>query len=618
MPRLTDYTGTAELGLGSSPQIPVSTTKDLTAIQQAGRDAMIIVVENQRKLFDQKVKDHEELLKLLSDGSYKVNDHLAQDLPILEKGWDEMKAAWLELGEKGFNNNKAFSKYKNAKREADLNNVQAQARFIANSKYDADIAAANTEEKRNAIRAKKEKYLNNFNSDYDPYVEAITLDHPALDTFIKEGALIQKGGVMSDAQLAQHKLTTKTTTGKDGKQVTQIINTVTNKPATQKEIDAARRTSEGGLSLYDTIPGKYYDYNKMLTNAADATHDPRMRDQMRIFVDDFLLKDIKPVNLKIILDDANRRYKQYNEQRGFSVGYEGYLHPLDIIQDPNTKAKSFIENVTDKEGNKSQRLLRTEEAAARMALAGISGDYVEKDQKVFNKDVAAHLIAKQKADADELYKKLMAGAAGTKARAYADNIRQQMKFRKTEQEQDDFLNEMYKRNLLQQPSLIGGVGSSYSPIKSENSLPIFTIEGNMVKQLQPIGATPKYADDAYDASNVLKPGAKPLYYEGGHFEPIYQLDGKNISKDQMAFDYSVFKNRYKGDNGEKWKGSFDDYLKEAVNKGLYMVMLKGANGTVDEDLSRAAQRIISNTRTKKGQTEIFEDIPLDEQIPDQQ
>jgi len=42
------------IGSGSNPQIPVSTTKDLTAIQQAGRDATIMNVEQQRQLFNQK------------------------------------------------------------------------------------------------------------------------------------------------------------------------------------------------------------------------------------------------------------------------------------------------------------------------------------------------------------------------------------------------------------------------------------------------------------------------------------------------------------------------------------------------------------------------------------
>jgi hypothetical protein len=180
-----------------------------------------------------------------------------------------------------------------------------------------------------------------------------------------------------------------------------------------------------------------------------------------------------------------------------------------------------------------------------------------------------------------------------------------MKLRKSADDQDEFLNEVYTRNLLQQPTLIqsGEKRNSFylAPIKAENSLPVFTISGNKAIQLQPIGATAKTNKGKFQ------------YWEGGHYEPQYLINNKPLKQDEISAAYDNFKKQA----GSNWKGGINDWIKEAVKSGLMDFSLKGANGTTDKYLSNAAQRIISNTTTKKGQEGVFSDAPpLDDQIPD--
>jgi hypothetical protein len=212
----------------------------------------------------------------------------------------------------------------------------------------------------------------------------------------------------------------------------------------------------------------------------------------------------------------------------------------------------------------------------------------------------------------------MAANAATRAAAYASNIRQQMKLRGTDAEKDQYLDDMWRRNLAQQPSLIGkDVGSNYTKIDAQKSLPVYTLENGTVKQLIPIDGEPVYPNGT---SKPTKSTDKPLYYKGGHYEPVYRYSEAghttDVSKDQMAADYYQFKQTWKKLNKAEWPGDFDSFVKQAVQNNKYNVILKGANGSADEQLSRAAQRIISNKDTKKFQEGVFSNEYNDEQIPD--
>lgn len=336
-----------------------------------------------------------------------------------------------------------------------------------------------------------------------------------------------------------------------------------------------------------------FDYGKTLdANTDNFLNDANKRYDQQQLMD--ALQSLDPKSFTENIKAINSRIQEYNKLKGLIPGKEGYVDDVKFEVDPQTRKAMIQEKAPD---------FAAKYTLSRQKPFGAS-------ETVFDDKMGTFLVNKQKADTDAFYKHAMAGIAATKARAYAENIKQQMALRKGQQEKDEFLDELWTRNFTNQSSLIeskGGDKFHLKDINAEESLPIYTIENGAAKQLIPIGATPVY-DDAKK---------KILYYEGGHFRPQYMMNDREIPAQDITGIYENMKKQ----QGDKWSGSFDDFLKMAVKNGKLRVTLKGANGTSDEELSRAAQQLISNKGTKKGQTGVFDDnqdVPQDEQIQDNQ
>jgi len=69
----------------------------------------------------------------------------------------------------------------------------------------------------------------------------------------------------------------------------------------------------------------------------------------------------------------------------------------------------------------------------------------------------------------------------------------------------------------------------------------------------------------------------------------------------LADNYNDFKKAA----GKNWQGSMQDYIKEAIQQDLLDVKLIGENGATDKQISKAAQKAISNKVTKKDQEGVF-------------
>ncbi len=133
--------------------------------------------------------------------------------------------------------------------------------------------------------------------------------------------------------------------------------------------------------------------------------------------------------------------------------------------------------------------------------AALIGNSFKEAQTVtaYNKDRADAYKIKAGADAltlkaktDAIYKGALGSSALKKANAYASKMSAQVKGMKKEEDKDALLDELYKRNLLNQSSLVTGVGGGkvvLSKVMAQKSLPMFTIDGKTVKQLAPINST---------------------------------------------------------------------------------------------------------------------------------
>lgn len=298
------------------------------------------------------------------------------------------------------------------------------------------------------------------------------------------------------------------------------------------------------------------------------------------------LQDYDPIELGKTLSSIDNQIVRYNKERGFTKDSPGFVQPVRrtlvggrvVIEEPKA------------------------EFVAKYALAN-QPQFVTKTNK-FNKEVGSYLVAKERANTDAVYKRIMAGNAGQRTRAYVDNVKSQIAARKKPEDQEEFMDEMYNRNLLNQDSLIkpskeqGKV--DFKPIQADQSLPVLTIENGKVTQLIPLGAK-----KLYDKNK------KVIGYEGGHYEPQYMIGGRRVDPQSIANKYKTYK-----ENGGT-EPSFDAFLKKAIERNQIDFLIKGANGVVDRKLSRATQRALSNKNTDKGEEGIFDvQMPVDEQLPD--
>lgn len=535
--------GNANLGL-SSVSIPVTTNKDLDLINQTSRDIYLNNTARNQQIFQQRIKDRDQLLSAIDSGDIQAKDLLEQDMPVVKEGLEKLDQAYENRIKKGINDLDAAREYKKALRDAQDRVTQAQGRKLFYDAEGGEIGKETLPRKQSARKKNLDSVINGgFWKDIQPYQQTQDLDI--------------NGSILSTAA-----------------NITEQFN------------DPNNPLIKGKRTMFDF--GKTLD-----TNTDNFLNDANKRyDQQQ------LMEAIQALDPKAFTDNIkamNSRIAEYNKLKGLVPGKQGFVEEVKFEINPQTGQPMIQERAPD---------FAAKYTLSRQKPFGSA-------ETVFDDKMGAFLINKQKADTDAFYKRAMANAAGTKARAYSENVKQQMALRKGQQEQDSFLDELWTRNFTNQKSLIEsrkeGKGFYLKNIKAEESLPIYTIENGAPKQLIAIGSEPVYDKDE----------KKILYYKGGHFEPQYNMNGKLIPAQDINNIYENMKKQ----QGGKWSGSFDDFLKTAINNGKLRVTLKGANGTSDEELSRAAQRLISNKGTKKGQTGVFDetdDVPQDEQIPDTQ
>lgn len=197
------------------------------------------------------------------------------------------------------------------------------------------------------------------------------------------------------------------------------------------------------------------------------------------------------------------------------------------------------------------------------------------------------------------------GTARMKAQAYVDNQRARLAQMRSSEEQDAMLESEWTTNLLQQPKLIiptkdskGNViaGKVDNKLSFDSSIPIYTLNSKKdVEMLIPKGAKKKFDKNG-----------KMIDFTGGHYDIHYVDRGSNrtLTGSDLQSAYGKFKQLVKQNNLD-WNGSYDDYVKMQIENNAFDVRLVGENGSTTQKLHTAAQRVISNQNTKKGQASVF-------------
>lgn len=343
---------------------------------------------------------------------------------------------------------------------------------------------------------------------------------------------------------------------------------------------------------YDTDTVDYGDILRFKQNQYINDKTGEAADSMDQFYNQMQQHD--PTELGKTLSSMDNQIERYNKERGFTKNSIGYVEPVRraiiggqlVIQEPKA------------------------DFAAKYALANQSAFVTKKYG--FNEKVGTYLNARERISADAAYKRIMAGNMGARTRAYADNVKSQIAARKKPEDQVQFMDEMYDRNLMNQDALLRPVSKlipgtkgevSFSDIDADSSLPVLTLNGGKVEKLIPISAKQRKVNNK-------------IVYEGGHYEPQYIFQNKKLTEKGITDLYSDYK---KTEKGKQFTGDINDFIKRAIQDKAIDFLIKGANGTVDRKLSLAVQRAISNQVTGKGETGIFDStMPADEQIPDSQ
>lgn len=550
------YRGDPALGFGANGDVPVSNPDELGFANQNLRDIALQDHQNQIIKYKQAIDDRDKMYEALQQGTIKVPDILDSDRTVVNNALDKQTQAYTDWMKKGYGNLDGAAAYKKATQAASEAVTQAAARKLFFDKENNDISKEPLPKFQQARKDNLNKNLSNFWGDLVPYEPAARLDMGRVDKYVT--------------------------------------------PFTTEIDDDKNHPLEKGTR-------SYFSYRDALKNANTDFLTPDGSYNLQQLHD--TLQGMDPMDLYNKIKGVNQELNRYNVERGLNPGDPDYASP--------------IQGVPQYDQNKNLSGLALNEPvgalAAKMALAGQQKYQSDSWALDKTKEAEAKLnIEKQKADSDAIYKRAMAGAAGTKARAYAAHIAQQLSLRKTQADKDQLLDELWNRNLTQQESLIQGRGNNlvnFAPIKADNSLPVYTIKDNKATQLMPIGAEPVWSQykDPSDHSKGPATGAKVLYYKGGHYDQEYVLDGSPVDLPRVN---DIYKN-FKKVAGKSWAGSFDDFLKQGIKSGRFKVRLRGANGTTDEDMSRAAQQLISNKGTDKGETGVFsqpDNPPVDETI----
>ena len=588
---ILNYKGDASLGLAEDAAIPVSAEKpDLEAVNQAAQNLRLFDHQNNLTIYNQKIADRDKMLGLLSQG--KVNS--GKILPEDQKYYDELEKAQTEAWKnvKGLQDKEGMANYLTKTQQLQDAVANMQHRWIeinklegekAQQKLPKDIAAYDAH-----IKQQRAKAIGDL---IDPYQKAFSGDFDKMRNSIRGSQMLTKG---VGGQLPPQEQQTITVTDKDGKQTVKTVIAPpkqTGAPVTKKGTTSSTTVTPAGgsssLSIWQETPEKYYDYPTMLKRAEQLyLGDPEEAESQRQWFKNF--HEAPPFMQKEIIEKYNNRIKDYNDQRGIEPDANG----------------NYPDQIKFKVGPDGKVILNETPAsfAAKDALASIEGDYVEKGQKVFNKDIANYVLENKKADADAIYKQGKLANDAMKARAYVANIHSQIRAREgNPEEQTKLLDDIWTRNLVEYKGLIGSKDGRSSEIyqkfiENKNSLPLFTFNSQgKPTLLAPIGGKP-----------ITDKSGKVIAYEGGHYDQQYIYSGRPADLPEL---YKLYSAALPALKNAGFSGNFEDYLKGMIEQQALDVKLIGANGSSDKKINTNALKAISNPLTKKDQEGVFE-IPM--------
>lgn len=611
---ILSYSGNA--ALGASGDIPViNPNNNLSTINDAARNIMMLNHDNNINLYNQKIKDRDTTLQMIQQGEIASGKIDPNDRPVYDKARKDVEDSFFNMmNNGGLNNRDAAKDYYD--KVANLKNVTdwAQSRELGLTQLQ--------QERANQVLPEDQKLYDNHIAEMkkQPFWNPITPVQKAFNYDINSatsnvlGQPISVGAIGGISTTSSPNQTTwNTTTTKNGVQTQKTtVKTAPNKSPivnnkTSKQPITISGTSvnpDGSISPFSFTPEKYYDLGQIQKNVDElaATNPTDYYTYSSFFNDIQNPNKVPPQQQGSLIAAYNNRLADYSKQRGIAP-IQGQTNP-----DGTPKYPDQINYHQNPDG--SVVIQETPQSFfAKHALASVNGDYVQKPQLQFDKDLGSYEIQKGRSAVDSFYKHAMANNAERRTQGYLDNIHQQMKLRKSQEDQDNFLNDLYTKNTTAQ-KLLQGAGNGnlrIADVPVANSTPLYYFNGKSFEKLNGIGATP---------SGSFDKNGNPLNV-GGVYKPQVVYKGQPVSSEQITQMYHAFRKNV----GSKFKGDINDFMDGYINNGLFDVNYQGLDSKgnpviTNKAMSNAALRAMT---TKKGQTSVFNDEsqpPQDEQVND--
>lgn len=272
---LLSYTGTPELGIGSSnvPLGPTNTNLDI--VNNALRDIMLL--DNQRNvmLFQQKVKDRDQLTEMIMKNQVSSGDILPEYRKHFDQAEKQAEKAFTDWGG-NLNDKEGYRKYQASVQ--DLKDIAAQAQGKT-----MGLRALEKEKSQQILPRKQADYQRWIQQEKEkPFWEQVT-PYQQLHDFSVDDIL---AGV--------------------------------------KPISTVSRDAKDPTITYDTT---YIDYGDILRNKRNQyINDRDAADSMDQFFDK--LQRLAPNQLVPTLDAMDAQIDRYNQERGFNPGDRGYVQKV--------------------------------------------------------------------------------------------------------------------------------------------------------------------------------------------------------------------------------------------------------------------------------------------------
>lgn len=538
---ITSYTGNAGLGLGSNPGMSVVNPNDnLKIIADTSRDIMLLDSERNMRLFNQKVKDRDQLTALILQNQVSTKDISSEYLP---KFLDIKKGVEKEYNEWGGNPNdiKGFKKYQDAVTHLQDYAAHSQTNTAQIQKLKQERAAETLPWKQKAL----DGWINDQQSKTKKDPWALVDPYQNLFSF------------SIDPILKLYKTGTGTSYSPDG------------------------------LFKYEDT---YGDFGATLKSAQNEyLNNGESSEDMRQWLEQ--VEAYNPLQKRQFIQSINGQLQKYNQERKLEPNQPGYADPIDLVTGPDGQyhVKSDPATFSAKYAlaNQEKYTSRTPVFNKDLATYGLNKDKLALQGKKLGIDAS-------KAGA---YIRNLNAKTEKFLRENKDQSTQ------IEHQYQDFIDNIKPRGIAdtdrKTKQLTGTIDAIFL-----NNLPASYqyISGPIVAMRNTVDKTGKITSST-PTGKVTVGKLEPFKAKDGtqYYIPRY-VNPKTGEK--LTLDSDYLKDRFKQSKKNGFEGDYDAYVRLALKTGGVEMIIQGQNGTANYTSMYQSAKTLNNEGSKKGQENI--------------